>query len=236
MTSALLTEWPPVVELRQYTLRPGQREVLIDLFESELLEPQEEVGIRVLGQFRDLDRPDRFVWLRGFPDMAARKAALTAFYGGPVWARHRAAANATMLDSDDVLLLRPAEPGSYPATGDGRALLTAEVHLLREPSAAGFLPWYAGEVEPLLERAGSRRVALLETEPAANTFPRLAVREGVCAVVRLARFGDETTPADVQRRVELSAGWAAVSSRVTADLVAAPQLLRLQPTPRSALR
>jgi hypothetical protein len=31
----------PVVELRQYTLRPGQRDVLIDLFDRELVESQE---------------------------------------------------------------------------------------------------------------------------------------------------------------------------------------------------
>ncbi len=100
-----------VVELRQYTLRPGQREVLVELFDRELVESQEAVGMRVLGQFRDLDRPDRFVWLRGFADLATRRAGLTAFYGGPVWAAHAAAANATMIDSDDVLLLRPVGPG-----------------------------------------------------------------------------------------------------------------------------
>src|SRR5690348_11370989 len=113
MTSALPSgqALPSVVELRQYTLRPGRREVLIDLFERNLLEPQESLGIHVLGQFRDLDQPDRFVWLRGFPDMTARARALTAFYDGPVWAEHRSAANATMLDSDDVLLLRPVEVG-----------------------------------------------------------------------------------------------------------------------------
>src|SRR5260370_8729775 len=76
---------PPVLflELRQYTLRAGQRDVLIDLFEQQLIEPQEDAGAVVVGQFRDLERPDRFVWLRSFPTMAARKAALGAFYGGP---------------------------------------------------------------------------------------------------------------------------------------------------------
>ena len=53
-----------------------------------------------------------FVWLRGFDGMEARKDALTAFYDGPVWAAHRDAANATMIDSDDVLLLKPAWPGA----------------------------------------------------------------------------------------------------------------------------
>ncbi|HZW91216.1 MAG TPA: NIPSNAP family protein, partial [Myxococcaceae bacterium] len=95
-----------VVELRQYTLHPGQRETLVSLFEREFIEPQEAVGIRVLGQFEDLDAPDRFVWFRGFASMDARREALTRFYGGKVWAWHRDAANATMVDSDDVLLLR----------------------------------------------------------------------------------------------------------------------------------
>src|SRR5207342_3098936 len=97
-----------VLELRQYTLRPGQRDTLIALFEREFVETQEAAGMTLLGQFRDLDAPDRFVWLRGFADMPARAMALAAFYGGPAWQAHREAANATMLDSDNLLLLRPA--------------------------------------------------------------------------------------------------------------------------------
>jgi hypothetical protein len=50
-----------VIELRQYQLRPGRRDELIDLFDDHLLEPQAKCGMRVLGQFRDLDRPDWFV-------------------------------------------------------------------------------------------------------------------------------------------------------------------------------
>jgi hypothetical protein len=60
-----------IVELRQYTLKTEQREVLIALFERHFIEPQEEAGARVIGHFRDLDDPDRFVWLRGFPEVAA---------------------------------------------------------------------------------------------------------------------------------------------------------------------
>ena len=47
----------PIVELRQYTVFPGKREVLIDLFEREFIETQEAVGMKVIGQFRDLDKP-----------------------------------------------------------------------------------------------------------------------------------------------------------------------------------
>src|SRR4029077_20100414 len=90
---------PTVIELRQYTLHAGKRDVLIDLFDAEFIESQEALGLTVIGQFRDVDDPDRFVWLRGFRDMTIRAKGLKAFYGGPVWRDHREAANATMIDS-----------------------------------------------------------------------------------------------------------------------------------------
>ena len=67
----------PVVELRQYTLHPGTRERFVDLFQREFVESQEAAGMTLIGFFRDLDDPDRYVWLRGFPDMEKRQAALT---------------------------------------------------------------------------------------------------------------------------------------------------------------
>src|SRR5512147_612265 len=104
--------YSPIVELRQYTLHPGMRDDLIELFDREFVETQEAVGIQVIGQFRNLDDPDQFVWLRGFNDMSARKQSLSAFYNGSIWKAHRDAANATMIDSDNVLLLRLAHPTS----------------------------------------------------------------------------------------------------------------------------
>src|SRR3982750_1412237 len=76
-----------IVELRRYALHPGRRETLIELFDREFVHTQEDCGMRVLGQFRDLDAPDDFVWLRGFANMAERREALAAFYGGPGAAR-----------------------------------------------------------------------------------------------------------------------------------------------------
>ena len=64
--------YSPIVELRMYTLHPGRRDELIELFDREFVETQEAVGIQVIGQFYDLDDPNRFVWLRGFNDMSAR--------------------------------------------------------------------------------------------------------------------------------------------------------------------
>lgn len=75
----------------------------------------------ILGQFRDLDNPDRSVWLRGFRDMSSRAEALGRFYSGPAWQAHGKQANATMVDSDNVLLLRPAAAHSgFPAATAAR--------------------------------------------------------------------------------------------------------------------
>lgn len=99
-----------VIELRHYTLHANARDTLVELFERELIEPQEAAGMCIAGLFSDRDDPNRFVWLRGFRDHTSRIEALSTFYGGRVWAAHRDAANATMVDSDNVLLLRATTP------------------------------------------------------------------------------------------------------------------------------
>lgn len=178
-----------VVELRQYTLRPGRREIMIDLFERELVEPQEAVGMRLPGRFRDLDDPDRFVWLRGFSDMDSRARALTTFYdGGPVWKAHRDAARATMVNTDDVLLLRPPRPGSgFSLTGPMPPLVTATIYHLAASEDGEFALFFENHVRPVL---GSSLLAYFETEPAENTYPALPVRAGENVFVVFSLPGD----------------------------------------------
>jgi len=69
-----------VVELRRYTLRPGQRDTLVELFDDNFVESQEAVGIDLIGQFRELDDPDVFIWIRGFRSMEERAHGLADFY------------------------------------------------------------------------------------------------------------------------------------------------------------
>src|SRR5258708_13458361 len=102
----------PVVELRRYMLKPGRRDELIALFDHHFLEGQEQHGMQILGQFRHRTDLDQFVWLRGFPDMEARRRALQGFYSGPIWQEHGRAANDTMIDSGNVLLLKPVRATS----------------------------------------------------------------------------------------------------------------------------
>jgi hypothetical protein len=152
-----------LVELRRYRLHPGRREDLISMFARVFADAMEADGMQVLGEFRDEDEPDHFVWLRGFPSASPneRAAALDRFYGGPVWAKHREAANATMVDSDDVLLLRPLTP--FRAAKRGPVALT--IALLESPPPTGALP------------AGDGMIAVLATAGVPNLYPRLPVRD-----------------------------------------------------------
>jgi NIPSNAP len=165
-----------VVELRRYTLHPNARDTLIELFDREFVETQEALGMQVLGTFRDLDDPDQFVWLRGFESMAARAPALQAFYSGPVWAEHRTSAVATMIDSDNVLLLRPAEAEPQLEHDVSRRPPVGA------PEREGTL-WVTISAEPLAGDAFARFV----TEHTKNDFPALPVREDVDVAVALWR-------------------------------------------------
>jgi len=238
----------PVVELRQYTLKPGQRDVLIDLFEREFVETQEAVGIRLIGQFRDLDRPDRFVWIRGFDDMAARAESLQAFYGGPVWKAHRDAANATMIDSDNVLLLRPVSSNSgFPAPNSTRAphdptsasssRVVATIYYFDALPDDSFTHFFNTEIEPTLHAAGAQPIAHFVSEISENTFPRLPVRGSEYVFVWFARFADDAAFRDSESRLNGSPRWTdRLAPELRRRLKSAPERLILGPTARSLLR
>lgn len=240
------TSFNRVVELRRYTLHPGQRDVLIDLFERAFLDPLEAAGMAVMGQFHDLDRPDQFVWMRGFPDMPRRARSLASFYGGPVWQAHREAANATMIDSDDVLLLRPAnDQGAIALAGRtrvgprdtahaGRIVVTVSPLRQRADRARGAL--FDTAIAPALAAAGARVLGHFVTETAANTYPRLPVREGEHVAVWFCAFADDAACAQARARLDASPDWRAALARWCEGLVRAPEVLNLAPTARSLIR
>lgn len=214
-----------LVELRRYDLHPGQRDALISLFDAELVQTQEEVGISVLGQFRDLDRPDQFVWLRGFEDAETRGRALKAFYGGPAWAQHRDAANATMTAFDDVLLLRPVPDGALALPDEEPPTPGLVAVTVYQPSdLPGFAAWMEQEGDAVLTELGAPRIGAYVTADAVNAFPALPVREDVTAYVRFARFATADAHAEHVRRREAAVPPIAYDE------------LRLVPTDRSRLR
>jgi hypothetical protein len=238
----------PIVELRQYTLHPGKRDVLIDLFDREFIESQEALGIKIIGQFRDLDRPDRFVWLRGFRDMTSRAKALTDFYSGRVWKAHREAANATMIDSDNVLLLRPALPTSgfslekmkRPPVGSeesSTSLVVANIYYFGNLVTPGFIDFFEQSLKPVAINLGATVSAYFVTETSENTFPALPVRTGENVFVWFSRFSHLSAYENHTLALSQSERWhGEVLTGLKEHFGRPPEVLKLSPTARSQLR
>jgi hypothetical protein len=231
--AAPMLDWP-IVELRQYTLHGGRRDELITLFEREFVETQDAVGAHVLAIFRDRDDPDRFVWMRGFESMEARAKALNDFYTGPVWKAHNRAANVTMLDSDNVLLLRPSRPGGgFQARAPGEKL--AFIHYLDDALTPPFAAFFENRIRPQAEAAGARVLATFTSETRPNSFPQLPVREKDRVFIWFAQppAGGEARFLETWRQ---RSGWRdGAAEALLPAFMRKPEILRLSPTPRSPL-
>ncbi|MGH2479546.1 MAG: NIPSNAP family protein [Ktedonobacteraceae bacterium] len=238
----------PIVELRQYTLKPGRREDLIALFEEHFIEGQEQYNMRIIGQFCHRTNADQFVWLRGFADMEARRKALEGFYYGPIWQEHRMAANDTMIDSDNVLLLKPAHTtDSFRLNLAGRpkldapegagGIITVTVYTFAAPVDAQFIHFFEKDVAPILRESGATILGQFVTEPGENTFPALPIREGEHIFAWLASFSDDTAYTAYCSTLAKHQVWStALASMLRARLSRPEEVLALVPTRRSLLR
>lgn len=247
----------PVIELRRYRLHPGTRETLIDLFDREFLETQDAAGMSVLAQFRDLDDPDAFVWLRRFEGLPQRAEALRSFYSGPVWARHCDAANGTMVNSDNVLMLKPLGdaavpsllgPGSLPRRfgpqrpspavdpGESGVFEMTTCYLAPRTDVA-FAAWFEDVVRPALLAAGACIEGRWVVDHRENNFQRLPVREGETLFIWLLRFDGQEQLQGFHQQLAASVLWRdQVWPEIRKRTWRENEVLRLAPTSRSLLR
>ena len=210
-----------IYEFRDYTLHEGQRDVLIDLFEREFIEPQEALGAHVRAMFRDIDNPDRFVWMRSFADAAARLAALDGFYTGPVWQAHRNAANATIIDSDNVMQLRPISGALASDAGETTGVIASTAYFLAPSAEEDFIRRFTREVVPALGAATP--FASFLTDHAPNAYPHLPTRTNETVFLTFTR-------------VHAGGHNEEMTDLLSPMLVAPTEVRRLQPTARSVLR
>lgn len=228
-----------VYELRNYVMRPGRRDDLIAMFEREFIESQEALGSRVVATFRDLDDPDRFVWIRSFETMETRAKALDGFYTSALWLGLRNEANATMIDSDDVLQLRPiggdatrglTERAAIGATKLPETLIVAATCFLPPHGGDAFADAFAQETRPALRDLNLAPFASFATEHAPNSYPRLPVRDNETVFVTLTHFPSTEAHAAAARQLENAA------KSLAPHTIAPTQTMRLRPTARSLLR
>ena len=178
--------------------------------------------------------------------MTSRAKALSDFYGGPVWKAHREAANATMIDSGNVLLLRPALPTSgfsletRPPVGSDEvpvSLVVASIYYFRGPVAPDFINFFERTLRPVAPCLGATISAYFVTENSENTFPALPVRAGENVFVWFSTFPDSATYEDYMNALSRSDQWRGeISTALTRYLERTPEVLKLSPTARSQLR
>jgi len=235
-----------VLELRQYTLHPGTREPFIELFDSTFADPQDATGMTVIGEFRDLDRPNRFVWIRGFQDMPSRATELADFYKTDVWHAHRDEANASIDDSSNVLLLEPASPAlgfsNIPARPDARdthspvGLVVVTLYYTKTDNPGAFGTQFDKSLRRLAEAHGARTLAAYVSSSQENNYPKLPVRTGEHLFVWVATFANADAYTVCQAKLMADRKWTASWNSAREQLTRDPEVLRLTPTARSRLR
>jgi hypothetical protein len=180
--------------------------------------------------------------------MTSRAKALTDFYSGPVWKAHREAANATMIDSDNVLLLRPAVPTSgfslentkrSPMGSDEvpTSVVVATIYYFEGPVAPDFINFFEHTFKPMVATLGATVSAYFVTENSENTFPALPVRAGENVFVWFSIFQNSTAYGNYVAALSQSERWRGeISDGLGRYLDRGSEVLKLSPTARSQLR
>jgi len=99
-----------IVEVRTYRIKEGQRAKFIETFERRSVPIHREIGITIVGPLLDMENPDAFVFLRGFPSLEERERMKSAFYDGEVWKNELEAILMPMIESYSAVFTEPA-PG-----------------------------------------------------------------------------------------------------------------------------
>jgi len=231
-----------VIEFRRYTIKEGEREHFAAYFESHFPEAFQQMGAIAFGQFFERRNPVAFTWLRGFKNTDARAIINAGFYYGPLWKEHSSTMNNLMVDSDNVLLLRPLSPErgipvlpSVDPVKEGKGaqgVVVAEIFAVKPESVDTFAQ-RAEATFASYRAAGAREAGVLVTLDVPNNFPQLPVRTDGPYLVWLGI---------VRNNQMLEAKFAPLAERSVESLSATgllrgtPELVILDPTRRSRLR
>ena|ERR1051326_4606044 len=72
-------------ELRQYRLRPGQRDAWIEFTEQKMIPFQQSKGMVIIGSFVGEEDKDLYVWIRRFESEAEREQLYHDVYQSDEW-------------------------------------------------------------------------------------------------------------------------------------------------------
>jgi len=229
---------PPikVLELRNYVLKPAQRERFTRYFAAHFVTSQIDMGGYPLNWFKVDGAPDNFLWLRGFADMAARSKFLPGFYYGPVWKQYGPEANTMLANNDNVYLLKPlafsagapeidkAIDGNLLKINSGIAVIDLYIANTKlDKLIAAFGKFYI----PAMLNAGIVNYTLWVSEMEKNDFPRLPVFQDSNLLVAITFYKSQKEYRDKQR--QLNAGLSQQVKDELRDIITIKNTLILDP-------
>lgn len=163
-----------------------------------------------------------------------------------MWQEHREAANVTLVDNDNVLLLRPARPtsGFFLDPSNRRSplgarelppgLVVATILSFETPPSSDFLALFESALAPVLTKSGASILSSYVSEESANTYPALPVREGEQVFVWFSGFRDQVAYDEYVTVLAREEQWHdQIWEPLVRRLKAAPEVLKLAPTARS---
>lgn len=224
-----------VLELRNYLLKPGTVENFRHLFNNQFVEPMKELGGYTVGQFRLNGDQDRFVWMRGFPDMQSRFDFLNAFYlNSAVWKKYRNDANGMIVNSDNVYLLRPLEINNVTVNDAERqfenkkAVVVVDFYVCNS-TLDKTIALFKTDYIPFLKTSDVNDVTFWVSEMSENDFPRLPVFQDKNLLVSITVFKNEQEAKAKLKRIDSPATQLDNSMK---ELITVRNRLTLYPTVR----
>ena len=98
-----------IVEVRTYTIKPGHRAEILDALKGPTFAEMKRIGVRCAGPWASVEDDQKIVWMRGFPDAAARTRMTNEFYAGAAWSGTLAPIFMPVLEKHEVLAVEMDE-------------------------------------------------------------------------------------------------------------------------------
>lgn len=248
-----------VLDMLRYMVPPSARDTLVAVFDRAIDAGGDSTMRREVALFRDIDRANAFVWLRGSSG-TDQASALTAYYRSQSWSALHSVTDRADISVAHVHLLAPAHLDRL-LLGDrqarGAPMDSGIVVVTRysfDPSAARqvqlvkFPDFFDERMAPRLYAAGVRPIATFKThhqahEPSVYTegvgwhttaLPGLPVREQQQEFVWFARFPDVAAYDRAVAALNRDPRWTEYQEILSELLAVPPEVWRLRPVGRSA--
>lgn len=187
------------IELRTYVLHPGKQDAALNHFETHYLESQEQYGMRIWGQFKDLGNDRHFVWVRGFESMDNRASALLGFYTSELWQTTSQPILDMMAErATNVHFMEAVDQQShFPAIAERQNMPVSHMGILAvQLYAAGSHPeevisTIKENLIPSTRPSGGFSLGLFRTSKETNNFPALKIIEDADVIAWFTSFPAE---------------------------------------------